>query len=155
MVTIKDKLRELGHTLPEAFAPAANYAPAVRAGGLLFLSGQISRVDGSPGFVGRLGEDLSLDEGIAAARAAALDLLAVIAGNTDGSLASVHRIFRLGVFVAASPDFAAHPQVADGASDLIVAVFGDAGRHARTAVGVVSLPRGVAVEVDAIVEVAP
>ena len=154
MTTIAQTLESLGLALPPAPVPAANYVPTVRAGNLLHVSGQVSLVDGKPAFLGRLGAELDLEAGQAAARAATLGVLAQIAAATDGSVAAVRRIVRLGVFVAATPEFTRHSEVANGASDLMAAVFGEAGRHARAAIGVASLPRGVAVEVDAIVELA-
>jgi len=145
---IAKRLQELGHELPAASAPAANYVSAVKIGPLLFISGQISQRDNKPAYFGLVGVQVTVEEG----RLAALGLLAHIAAATDGSLGAVRRVIRLGVFVASASEFIQHSQVANGASDLIVAVFGDAGRHARTAVGVASLPQGVSVEVDAIVE---
>lgn len=150
--TIAEKLATLGHTLPIASVPVANYVSFVRTGNLLSISGQIGRIDDENAVLGIVGASVSLEEGRRAAEIAAINVLSQIAAATDGALASVRRIIRLGVFVAAAPDFTQHPQVANGASDLMVAVFGDAGRHSRAAVGVSSLPRGVAVEVDALVE---
>jgi enamine deaminase RidA (YjgF/YER057c/UK114 family) len=152
--TISGKLASLGCLMPTAATPVANYVPAVRSGALLFVSGQISQVDGAPAFVGHIGAELSLDEGRKAAELAALGVIAQIATAADDRLGSIRRIVRLGVFVACAPEFIEHPQVANGASDLLVAVFGDAGRHARAAVGVASLPRGASVEIDAVVEFA-
>lgn len=150
--TIAEKLARLGHDLPVASVPVANYVSVVRVGTLLSISGQISRIDDANAVLGVAGASISPEEGRRAAEIAALNVLSQIASATDGTIASVRRIVRLGVFVAATPDFTQHPQVANGASDLMVAVFGDAGRHSRAAVGVSSLPRGVAVEVDALVE---
>ncbi|OCJ04772.1 hypothetical protein A6U86_29710 [Rhizobium sp. AC27/96] len=152
LATIAEKLATLGHTLPVASVPVANYVSFVRAGNLLSISGQISRIDDENAVLGIVGAPVSIDEGRRAAEIAAINVLSQIAAATDGAIASVRRIVRLGVFVAATPEFNQHPQVANGASDLMVAVFGDAGRHSRAAVGVSSLPRGVAVEVDALVE---
>ena len=145
-MSISGRLHELGYELPKIAAPVANYVSTRRAGSYLFVSGQVS----GPAFVGRLGAELDVAAGREAAERAALNLLAQVAAATDGSLAAVAGVLRLGVFVAATPDFTEHPQVANGASDLLVAVFGDAGRHARAAVGVASLPGGSAVEIDAI-----
>jgi enamine deaminase RidA (YjgF/YER057c/UK114 family) len=150
--TIAEKLATLGHKLPVPSVPVANYVSVVRAGNLLSISGQISRIDDENAVLGVVGASVSLDDGRRAAEFAAINVLSQIAAATDGTIASVRRIVRLGVFVAATPDFTEHPQVANGASDLMVAVLGDAGRHSRAAVGVSSLPRGVAVEVDALVE---
>jgi enamine deaminase RidA (YjgF/YER057c/UK114 family) len=152
--TIAARLERLGHRLPEASGPAANYVPVTRIGALAFISGQIAPL--APGDVpaARLGAELSVEQGQAAAAAAALSLLAQIDRLVAGDPARVKRVARLGVFVAATPDFTQHSQVGNGASDLVVAVLGEAGRHARTAVGVASLPRGATVEVEAIVELA-
>lgn len=151
-VTIVEKLASLGHELPVASAPVANYVSVVRAGNLLSISGQISRINDDNAVLGVVGAAVSPEEGRKAAEIAAINVLSQIASATDGTIAAIRRIVRLGVFMAATPDFTQHPQVANGASDLMVAVFGDAGRHSRAAVGVSSLPRGVAVEVDALVE---
>jgi enamine deaminase RidA (YjgF/YER057c/UK114 family) len=145
---IDRRLEELGLTLPEAAAPVAAYVPAVLAGGLLHLSGQLPFRDGQV-IKGRLGEDVSLEEGQEAARRCGLMLLAQVKAAL-GSLDRVERIVKLGVFVNSAADFTQQPQVANGASELMQAVFGEAGRHARSAVGVPTLPMGVAVEVDAI-----
>jgi enamine deaminase RidA (YjgF/YER057c/UK114 family) len=150
--SIAQRVAELGHTLPEVRPPVANYLSSTRAGNLLFIAGQIAQRDGEPAYIGRLGAALTLREGREAAALSALGLLAQIDAAVDGDAERVRRILRLGVFVAAEPGFDEHSQVANGASDLLVAVFGDAGRHARTAVGVSSLPAGVAVEIDAVVE---
>jgi len=151
---IEAGLASLGITLPEAVAPVANYVPAVRSGGLVVLSGQVPIKDGAPAFTGLLGRDVSLEDGQAAARLCGINLIAQLKGLCDGDLDRVRRIVRLGVFVAATADFTDHPKVANGVSDLMVEVFGDAGRHARAAVGCASLPLGVPVEVDAMVEIA-
>jgi len=151
---IEARLDSLGITVPTAAAPVANYVPAVRIGGLVVLSGQIPLVDGAPAYTGLLGRDVSLDDGQAAARVCGINLIAQLKGVCDGDLDRVRRIVRLGVFVAAPPDYTDHPKVANGVSDLMVEVFGDAGRHARAAVGCASLPLGVPVEVDAMVEIA-
>jgi len=143
---------EHGHTLPATRPPVANYLSTTRAGNLLFIAGQIAQRDGEPAGIGRLGAALSVAEGREAAALAALGLLAQIDAVVEGDAGRVKRILRLGVFIAAEPSFDEHSQVANGASDLLVAIFGDIGRHARTAVGVSSLPAGVAVEIDAIVE---
>lgn len=153
-ITIAERLLSLGHALANASAPVANYVSAVRVGSLLYVSGQISQQDDEPAFIGRLGAEISIEEGRQAAESAALGIIAQVAAATDGTLSAVARVVRLGVFVASSPDFTQHPQVANGASDLMVAVFGDGGRHVRTTVGVASLPQGVAVEIDAIIELA-
>jgi enamine deaminase RidA (YjgF/YER057c/UK114 family) len=150
---IDTRLAELGITLPTPAAPVAAYVPAVEVNGMLFISGQISLRDGKP-MLGRLGEDRDLDFGKEAARACGLMLLAQMKAAL-GSLDRVDRVVKLGVFVNSDARFTDQPKVADGASQLMVDVFGDAGRHARAAVGVPTLPLGVAVEIDAIVAVKP
>ena len=150
-LSISARVAELGITLESAAAPAANYVPFVQDGSLLFISGQISRKDGKPAYVGRLGDNISDEEGVQAARLAALGILSQLAAATGDRLDRVARIVRLGVFVASTPEFNRQSAIANGASDLMVEVFGDAGRHARAAVGVASLPSGVAVEVEAVV----
>jgi len=144
-------LATLGITLESAATPAANYVPFVQDGSLLYISGQISRKNGQAAYVGRLGETISDEDGVQAARLAALGILSQIAAATGDRLDRVARIVRLGVFVASTPEFNRQSAIANGASDLMVQVFGDAGRHARAAVGVASLPQGVAVEVEAVV----
>lgn len=147
------RLAEMGITLPDAPAPAANYVPWVRTGNLLFIAGQVS--GNNQGLhKGRLGGDMELEEGIAAARACALNLIAQARAACDGDLDRVARVVKLGGFVSCTPDFVQHPQVVNGASDLIVGIFGDRGHHARFAVGVPSLPQGFAVETDAVLELA-
>jgi enamine deaminase RidA (YjgF/YER057c/UK114 family) len=140
--------------LPRASAPAANYVSTARTGNLLVVSGQISIRDEEV-LTGILGTGVSHEEGRIAAECAAISVLSQIAAATDGTLAAVRRVVRLGVFIASSPDFAEHSQVANGASNLFVEVFGEAGRHARAAVGVAALPAGAMVEVDALVELEP
>lgn len=152
-MSIEAKLAELGIVLPEAAAPVAAYVPVVIAGGLAHVSGQVSFVDGVLR-KGRLGEDVSLEQGIEAAQGCGLMVLAQLKAAL-GSLDRVERVVKLGCFVNSSADFTDQPKVANGASELMVAVFGEAGKHARAAVGVPSLPLGVAVEVDAIVAVRP
>jgi enamine deaminase RidA (YjgF/YER057c/UK114 family) len=152
-MSIEAKLAELGIVLPEPAAPVAAYVPVVIAGGLAHVSGQISFVDGVL-LKGRLGEDVSLEQGIEAAQGCGLMILAQLKAAL-GSLDRVERVVKLGCFVNSAADFTDQPKVANGASELMVAVFGEAGRHARAAVGVPSLPLGVAVEVDAIVAVRP
>ena len=149
--SLSARVAELGFTLESAAAPAANYVPFVQDGNLLFISGQIPRKGGQPAYVGRLGENITDDEGVEAARLCGLGVLAQIAAATGDRLDRVARIVRLGVFVASTPDFNRQSAIANGASDLMVQAFGDAGRHARSAVGVASLPAGVAVEVEAVV----
>ena len=146
-------LAELGLELPKVAAPVANFVPYVVTGNLVYVSGQVPIRDGRACFVGKLGREISVEEGKEAARTCALAVLAAIRDACGGDLDRVVRCVRLGGFVNAVPEFVDHPAVMNGASDLVVAVLGDRGRHARAAVGVGSLPLGVAVEVDAIFEV--
>lgn len=150
---ITAKLAELGLTLPEAAAPVAAYVPVVIAGGLAHVSGQLPFVEGKL-VRGRLGEDVSLEEGYAAARACGLMLIAQLKAAL-GSLDRVERIVKLGGYVNSAADFTDQPKVVNGASELMVALFGEPGKHARSAIGVPTLPLGAAVEVDAIVAVRP
>lgn len=149
--TIADRLAELGLKLPKPAAPIAAYVPAVEAGGLLHISGQLP-FRGGDLMTGRLGEDVDIDFGYEAARHCGLMLLAQIE-TALGSLDRVARVVKLGVFVSSDPRFTDQPKVANGASELMQQVFGDAGRHARSAVGVPALPLGAAVEIDAVVAV--
>ena len=153
MNTFEKNIADLGLTLPEAAAPVANYVPYVQAGNMLFISGQISKI-GDEAIDGRLGEGLSVEDGQAAARLSGINLIAQIKAACGGDLSKVKRIVKLGGFVQALPGTtqADIPKVINGCSDLMVAVFGDAGRHARFAVSAPSLPLDVAVEIDAIVE---
>ncbi len=147
------KLAELGITLPTPAAPVAAYVPTVEAGGFLYVSGQISFVDGAL-VKGRLGDDLTVEQGYEAARGCGLMLLAQ-ANAALGSLDRIARVVKLGAFVACTQEFTDQPKVANGASELMVAVFGDAGKHSRSAVGVPSLPLGCAVEIDAVFALHP
>ncbi|PKP69777.1 MAG: hypothetical protein CVT82_09420 [Alphaproteobacteria bacterium HGW-Alphaproteobacteria-4] len=150
---IEARLDELGILLPTAPAPAANYVPYVLSGNLLFISGQISQsLDGL--ITGRLGESLSVAEGTLAARQCGLALLAQARAACGGDLDRVLRVVKLVGFVNSTSDFTNQPEVVNGCSNLMVEVFGEAGRHARAAVSAPSLPRGVAVEIDAVFEVA-
>ena len=152
-MTIEAKLTDLGLTLPAAAAPVAAYVPVVIAGDLAFVSGQVSFVEGQL-LKGRLGNDVTLEQGVLAAQGCALMILAQLKAAL-GSLDRVERVVKLGAFVNCTADFTDQPKVANGASELMVAVFGEAGKHARAAVGAPSLPLGVAVEVDAIVAIRP
>jgi len=149
--SIAARLASLGITLPEPAAPVAAYVPVVEAGGLAHVSGQLPFVGGAL-VTGRLGESVTCEEGAAAARACGLMILAQLQAAL-GSLDRVERVVKLGAFVSSAPDFTDQPKVANGASELMAEVFGDAGRHARSAVGVPVLPLGAAVEVDCIVAV--
>jgi enamine deaminase RidA (YjgF/YER057c/UK114 family) len=151
MGKIDDRLRELGITLPPPRAPMANYVPARRVGNLVYTAGQVSGA-GERDIKGKLGSELSVDEGRAAARVCALNCLAALLTVVD-SLDSVKQLVRVGAFINSAPGFNQQPMVANGASDLFAEIFGDAGKHARTAVGVNELPAGFAVEVELIAEV--
>ncbi|MCI5050591.1 MAG: RidA family protein [Rickettsiales bacterium] len=154
MSNIEEKLTQLGLTLPAAALPAANYLPTQTSGNLLFVSGQLPMQDGKPQFIGKVGKDVSLDDAKACAKLCGLNILAHSKLALDGDLSRIKRLIRLGVFVNATDDYTDHPQVANGVSDLMVELMGDAGKHARFAVGVSGLPFGVAVEVDATFELA-
>ncbi|MEO1551215.1 MAG: RidA family protein [Pseudomonadota bacterium] len=150
MTTPLDRLTALGLSLPDAPMPAANYVPYVFTGNLCFVSGQISA--GPQGLItGKLGADLDVDDGYAAARACALALMAQV-NAAAGDLSKVTRVVKLTGFVNSTPDFTDQPKVINGASDLLAEVFGDAGRHARAAVSAGALPLGVAVEIEAVFE---
>ena len=151
--TVAARLAELGHVLPQPAAPVAAYVPTVEAGGLLHVSGQLPFIGGAL-VTGRLGDDVSLEQGAAAAQACGLMLLAQ-AKAALGSLDRVVRVVKLGAFINSTGDFTDQPKVANGASELMVAAFGDAGKHARSAVGVPVLPLGAAVEIDAVFAVRP
>jgi len=150
-MTAEEKLQALGLALPEPAAAVANYVPFVRSGSLVSISGQLPLSDGRP-VTGKLGRDLDTPAGAEAARLCALNLVAQIKAAAEGDLGRVRRIVRLGGFVNCTDDFTEQPQVINGASDLMVDVFGEAGRHSRSAVGVNTLPLGAAVEIDALVE---
>jgi enamine deaminase RidA (YjgF/YER057c/UK114 family) len=153
MTTPQDRLAALGVTLPEPIAPVANYVPFVRSGALVHISGQVS-VDASGGVRGVVGEDLDLEAGQRGARLCAINLIAQFRAACDGDLSRLKRVVKLGGFVQAGRGFFDIPKVVNGCSDLMVEVFGDAGRHARSAVGVYRLPLNFAVEVDAVIETA-
>ncbi|WP_273819551.1 MULTISPECIES: RidA family protein [Pseudomonas] len=153
--SLSDRVSQLGLNLPQPSQPIANYVNYVISNNQLFISGQIPLQDGQPAGIGRLGDTLGEEEGARAAELAALGLLAQLRHAIDDNLSKLVRIVRLGVFVAASPDFKRQGVVANGASNLLVNVLGEKGRHARTAIGVSSLPSGVAVEIDAIFELQP
>lgn len=153
MSRIEDRLSEIGVVLPQPVAPVANYVPFVRSGNLVHISGQIS-LDASGGIKGTVGVDVDLETAQKAARLCGINLLAQMKAACDGDLDRVVRVVKLGGFVQAGPDFIDIPKVVNGCSDLMVEVLGDAGRHARSAVGVYRLPLGFAVEVDAVVEIA-
>jgi len=149
---IDARLRELGVELPKAAAPVAAYVPTVTAGGLLYVSGQIPVWNGERRHIGKLGAAISTEDGKAAARLCGLNLLAQARAALGDDLDRVARVVKLVGFVNSTPDFVEQPAVVNGASELMVEVFGDAGRHARSAVGVAALPFNVAVEVEAVFE---
>ena len=151
---IEARLAELGIELPQASAPVANYVPYTTSVNLVVVSGQGSVRGGKAEFVGKLGRDISVAEGRQAAKLCALNILAHLKNACGGDLDRVKRVLRLGGFVNCMPEFTDMPQDVNGASDLMVEIFGDAGKHARAAVGVASLPLGVAVEVEAMFEIA-
>jgi len=150
--SIEARLQEKGITLPNVAAPAANYVPSVISGNMLYISGQVPFVDGKISHTGKLGAEFKVEDGYACARICAINILAA-AKAALGDLDRVVRVVKLGGFVNSTPDFTDQPKVVNGASDLMAEAFGDAGKHARAAVGVGSLPRGVAVEVEAIFEI--
>ena len=152
-MSIETRLAELGIVLPEPAAPVASYVPVVVTGNIAHVSGQLPFIEGNL-VTGRLGEDVELDLGVRAARACGLMILAQLKAAL-GSLDRIERIVKLGAFVNSAATFTDQPKIANGASDLMAEVFGDAGRHARSAVGVPVLPLGAAVEVDAIVALLP
>jgi enamine deaminase RidA (YjgF/YER057c/UK114 family) len=151
---IDARLKELEITLPAAPAPVASYVPFITAGNLVFISGQVTAAPEGLKYVGTIGKELTLEDGRAAARLCALNVVAQLRAALNGDLDRVKRCVRLGVFVNAIPGFAQHPEIANGASDLVVEIFGEAGRHSRAAVGAGSLPRNVATEVEAVFEIA-
>ena len=150
---IDARLKELGIEVPEAAAPVANYVGYVITGHLCFVSGQVPVVGGEFKYVGKVGDDLSVEDGQAAARLCAINIIGQLKTACHGNLDRVQRIVKLGGFVNSTPGFTDQPKVINGASDLMVEVFGDKGRHARAAVSAGALPVGVSVEVDAVVEI--
>lgn len=152
MTNIKEALAGLGLELPHVAAPAANYIPYTISGSHIFISGQIPFLNGETMHTGRVGDDLSIEQGVAAAQACALNILAQANAAVDGDWSRIKRCVKLGGFVNCKPDFTAHPTIINGASDLMVAALGEAGRHTRFAVGAPCLPLGVAVEIEAVFE---
>lgn len=151
-MSIEEKLAELGITLPDAPAPAANYVPAVQVGDIVYISGQISN-DENGLIVGKLGDTMDVDQGSAAAKRCAINLLAQVRAACDGDLERLVRVVKLTAFVNSTADFDQQPQVVNGCSDFLVEVLGDIGRHARSAVSAASLPFGVAVEIEGIFQI--
>lgn len=152
-MSIEEKLKSLGITVPQAAAPVANYVGFVKTGSQVLVSGQLPLENGELKYVGKVGSQISPEDAKKAARICAINLISQIKSACGGDLEKVVRCVKLGIFVNADADFTGHPAVANGASDLMVEVFGDAGKHARAAVGSGSLPLGVCVEVDAIFEI--
>ena len=150
---IEARLSELGLSLPPAQPPVATYVPFVLTGNLVVVSGQLPMVQGKLGWTGKLGQAVGIEEGKLAARQCLLNLLAHLNAACEGDLDRVARVVRLGGFIACAPEFTQHPQVMNGASDLAVEIFGDAGRHARSTVGVPSLPADSPVEVEGMFEI--
>lgn len=150
---IEKRLADMGITLPPALAPVANYLPYVVVGNLVVISGQLPVKDGKPQGVGKVGKDLSIEQAAEAAKICGVNLLSQLKAACGGDLSKVKRCVRLGVFVQSADGFSDQPKVANGVSDFMVAALGDAGKHARAAVGVNELPFNVAVEVDAMFEI--
>jgi enamine deaminase RidA (YjgF/YER057c/UK114 family) len=153
MSKFESKLNALGITLPTPAAPVANYVGFVKSGNMVFISGQLPLENGELKFKGKVGSEVSVEDAAKAAKICAVNILAQLKSACEGNLDRVVACVKLGVFVNGDADFIDHPTVANGASDLMVEVFADAGKHARAAVGSGSLPRGVSVEVDAIFEI--
>jgi enamine deaminase RidA (YjgF/YER057c/UK114 family) len=150
---IEERMMQRNIELPKPSSPGANYVPFVQSGNLVFITGQLSQWNGERRFIGKLGREFGIEEGQQAARLCALNLVAHLQTAVDGDLERVVRCVRIAGFVNSEPDFTAQSQVMNGASDVMIEIFGDAGRHARMAVGVVALPYDVAVEVEAVFEV--
>lgn len=153
MTTIENNLKNLGITLPQPAAPVASYVPFSIVGQTLYISGQLPVQPDGQMIKGHLGDTVSIEDGQQAAKFCAINILAQARAAVGGDLSRIKKLVKLGAFVASTPSFTDHPKVVNGASDLMVAALGDAGKHARFAVGVPSLPFGVAVEIDAIFEI--
>lgn len=154
MGEIDKRLSELGITIPTPAAPVANYVGWVRTGNLVFTAGQVPLKDGKVLYQGKVGKEVSVEEAIEAAKLCAINILGQVKAACDGDLDRVKRIVKLVGFVNGAPEFSEHPKVVNGASDLMVAIFGDKGKHARSAVGAGSLPLNLSVEIEAVVEIA-
>ena len=152
-MSIDAKITSLGLSLPAVSMPAANYVPYVVSGNMVYFSGTLPMLEGKPQFVGKIGKEFSVEQGQECARICILNILSHLKNALGGDLGNVKRVIRLGVFVNSAAGFTEQPKVANGASDLIVGLFGENGKHARFAVGVSELPFGVAVEVDATFEI--
>jgi len=150
---VEQRLKQLGVEIPTPAAPVANYVGFVKTGNLVFVSGQVTMQGGKPQFIGKLGREISVEQGQEAAKLCAINIVAQLKAACEGDLDRVERIVKLGGFVNSAPDFTDQPKVINGASDFMVAVFGDKGRHARAAVSAGSLPLGVAVEIDCVAEI--
>ncbi|MCL7385530.1 MAG: RidA family protein [Thaumarchaeota archaeon] len=150
-LTYENRLKELGYSLPEPPKPVASYVPSVRVGKLLFVSGVLPLVNDRPLYTGKLGREVTLEQGYEAAKVAALNALSIIKSSL-GSLEKVRRVVRLVGYVASAEGFNEQPKVVNGASDLLIQVFGEKGKHSRVAVGVMELPRGAPVEIEMIVQ---
>lgn len=153
MIKIEEKLQQMGIRIPQISAPAANYLPFVKSGNLVFISGQLPILEGKIAFQGIVGQEISLDQAIAASKICAINLIAVLKNACGGDLEKVVKCVKLGIFVNAVPGFSDQPKIGNGASDLMVEVFGEKGKHARAAVGAGSLPFNVPVEIDAVFEI--
>jgi enamine deaminase RidA (YjgF/YER057c/UK114 family) len=151
---IDQKLTSLGITLPASVLPAANYVPFIVSGNLVSISGQLPMKDGKPQDIGQVGKEISLEQAQGTAKLCGINILSHLKAACDGDLDRVKKCVRLGVFVNSTPTFTDQPKVANGVSDMMVEIFGDVGKHSRAAVGVAQLPFGVAVEVEALFEIA-
>ena len=150
---VEQRLKQLGVEIPTPAVPVANYVGFVKTGNLVFVSGQVTMQGGKPQFIGKLGREISVEQGQEAAKLCAINIVAQLKAACEGDLDRVERIVKLAGFVNSAPDFTDQPKVINGASDFMVAVFGDKGRHARAAVSAGSLPLGVAVEIDCVAEI--
>ena len=150
---IEERMKSLGINLPEVNPPAANYLPFIKTGNLIFIAGQTCKFNGVLQYVGKVGKEYNVEEGQQAARLCALNIVLQIKNACDGSLEKVKQCIRLNIFINATDDFTEHAKIADGASNLIVDIFGEQGKHVRTSLGAKSLPSQTTVEIDAIFEV--
>ncbi len=153
MSKIAEKIKKLGIEIPKAAVPVANYVGFVKTGNQLIISGQLPMQDGKVKYVGKVGEDVSTKDAVSAAQLCAINIIAQLNLALDGNLDKIKKCVKLGIFVNATPNYTDHPKVANGASDLIVEIFEEKGKHARAATGSGSLPLGAAVEIDAIFEI--
>lgn len=153
MSKISEKIKELGLEIPEAAVPVANYVGFVKSGNQIIVSGQLPMRNGSVKYTGKVGSEVSTDDAVLAAKLCAINIIAQLDAALDGDLDKIKKCVKLSIFVNADPDFTDHPKVANGASDLMVEIFEEKGKHARAATGAGSLPLGATVEVDAIFEI--